>query len=106
MPSATGSAPPESPVPGSARDERDAVPRAQPENRLHVFRRAREHDRRRLRPPAGEAVAVVRRELVGLGEDERVAQRLAQVVDEAGRKGHGAIVLAESGCNSNSIDHR
>ena len=44
----------------------------------------------RPRAPAGEPVAVVRRKLLRLGQDERVAERRAEVVDEAGSECHAA----------------
>ena len=46
IPSATGSAPPERPVPAPARDERQALVVADAHDRLHLLRRAGQRDER------------------------------------------------------------
>ena len=74
--------------PGAARDEGDAVARAQPKHRLHLLGRARKHDARGLRAPAREPVAVVGREVLGGREHVRLADRRGELVDESGRKRH------------------
>ena len=71
-----------------ARDEGDAVAGAEPQHRLHLGGGAGEHDAGGLRAPAGQPVAVVRRELLRLGDHEPGAERLLELVHEAGWKGH------------------
>ena len=88
----------------AAGDERDAVAGAEPDDGLHLLRRARQHDARRLRAPAGEAVAVVRRELLRLGDHVVVADRRPELVDEAAQRAARDDPTAATG--SDSIDDR
>ncbi len=84
----------------AARDERDALPRAEPDDRLDVLGRAREHDGGGLRAPAGEPVAVVVASCSGSVITCASPERGPQLVDEAGGERHGPILLAAVGPES------
>ena len=60
--------PPERPVPGAARDERDAGVVAGAHDRLHLGRRAPAARRARGHAPAGQPVALVGAQLLGLAD--------------------------------------
>ena len=82
---------------GAARDERDPVARAEPEHGLHLVRRAREHDARGLRAPAGEAVAVVGREPSGAVSTYSSPTAAREVLDESRRKRHRRDPTSDAG---------
>ena len=86
MPSASGTAPPESPVP--APRAKKGAPWA-----LHLLGGAREDDRLRHRPVAREAVALVCAQLRRLREDGVPAQGALEVGDDA----HGMRVPRDPG---------
>ena len=89
----------------AAGDERHPVACAEPEDGLHVVRRAREHDAGGLGTPAGEAVAVVGREPLGLRDHELLAHRERDVLDEALGERHTARSYFRGGHRS-MIDDR
>ena len=68
IPSATGSAPPESPVPGPAGDEGNRRVVADADDGLHLRRRAGQRDERGDHAPAGEPVALVGPQLLRLAD--------------------------------------
>ena len=73
---------------GAAGDEGNPIAGTQPQHGPNLVGRARQHHARRLRAPAREPVAVVRREPLGLRDHVHVAECPAQILDEAGRKRH------------------
>ncbi len=73
----------------AARDERHALARAGPQHRLHVLRRAGEHDELGNGAMPREAVALVDPELLRLGDDMLGAERSPQLGDEGGGQAHG-----------------
>ncbi len=83
MPSATGTAPPERPVPAPRATNGAPWSRHVAHRRLHLLRRSRQDDRLRDGPVAREAVALVRPELRRLRDDGLGAERALQVGDEA-----------------------
>ena len=89
--------------PRAAGDERDAVARAETHHRLHLLGRARKHDARRLGAPARQPVAVVGRELLGLGDDVLVAERVPEVADELRSERHDGDPTP---ARFDNIDHR
>ena len=90
----------------AARDERDAVARTETQHRLHLLGRPREHDAGRLCAPAREAVAVVGRELLGLGDDVVVAERVPEVADELRSERHDDDPTAGADPTASIIDDR
>ena len=84
-----GEASPGEPCPGTPGHERDACSRAGADDRLHLVRAAGEHDRGGDRPPAGQPVAVVRRQLLGRRQHVRRSDGPAQTVEGSRGQGHG-----------------
>ena len=75
-PPATGVAPPGETRAGAARDEGHALPVAGAKHHLDVLGRAGKDDELGDRAVPREPVAFVYAELLGLGDDVRVAERL------------------------------
>ena len=88
MPSATGTAPPERPVPAPRATNGAPWVAAHPHRGLHLLGRARQDDRVRHRPVAREAVALVHPKLRGLRDDGVRAERALEIGDE----GHATSV--------------
>jgi hypothetical protein len=86
----------------ASRDERHTVARAEPQRALDLVERSRKDYGRRLRAPSREAVAVVRREPLRLGEEVLAAHHGADVVEEPGREAHrGDPTRAALGASAN-----
>ena len=85
MPSAIGTAPPESPVPAPRATNGLLALMTYPHRRLHLGGRLRQDDRLRHGAVAGEAVALVRPHLRRLRDDRIGADRALEFGDEAHR---------------------
>ena len=84
IPSATGSAPPERPDPGAARDERDPVLVAGAHDRAPPpSARLRQRHQRRHDAAAGQAVALVGAQLLGTGDQLVRARSSAPIAASA-----------------------
>ena len=89
---------------GSAGDERDAVASADPDDRLHLGRRAGEHDESRHGTPARKPVAVVHAQLLGLREHVVGTDDRPELGGDTGREGHSRESTASR--NQPRIDDR
>ena len=88
-PSSTGSAPPERPGAGAARDEGHTGAVAGPHDRLHLARSSRQHDGARRDRVLEQPVRLVRAQLVLVRDDVLGADRGAQLFDERRQDGAG-----------------
>ena len=110
MPSATGSAPPERPVPAPRATNGIAVRGAGAHDRLHLLGRLGQADEPGDHPPPRQPVALVRAQLLVLGEHGALRQRRCDGLGERPREPHacqsmpmattlpaGVEVLADAG---------
>ena len=97
MPSATGSAPPERPVPAPRATNGMPLACADPDDPLHLRGRAGEDDELRHRAPAREPVAVVDAELLGLADHVVGADDGLELGAERRRRAASARVYSAPG---------
>ena len=106
MPVRDGQGAAREPGAGTARDERQALARADADEALHLGRRAGKGDELRHRPPAGEAVAVVDAQLLRLGDRLAVADDGADLGEDGRGEAHFASLLSASRPDRSIIDYR
>ena len=99
-PPANGVAPPERPVPAPRATNGTPLAVARAEHGLHLLGRAGEDDELGDGAVAGQPVALVRPELLGLRDDVLRAERTLSSGDEVGRERHAATIGLPPCCRS------